>query len=300
MPVWFGIIVAFVSTAIMNFGLALQKRGAAGVPKIGRDRGAGRALFTNRTWLLGLGGLLLGWGLYFYSAKIAPISVVQPALGMGLVVLALFSVFYLKERIKPVEWASLACMIAGMVLLGVSAVGDKSAGEIDWTWLLVITGVVLALTGLSVLLTRLGRLGGMRKDALLGIISGLFIGTGALYMRALILSLDEGEKLVAYAVCLPVMIASYVVGIGIMQSGFQHGKALVVVGLEAVLNKVVAIIGGIVALGELMPESGALTAMRITAFVLILFGSAFLSRFGEEELQEAGSGETDEAAPETP
>lgn len=283
MPVWSGILIAFAATTIMNAGLALQKRGVSGLPMLGEEKGAARALFKDRTWLLGLGGLLLGWGLYLFSTKIAPISVVQPALGMGLVVLALFSVFYLKERIKPIEWASLACMITGMVLLGLSATEETTSVPPNWLLLMLVTATILALSALAFALSRRGKLGRVRTDSLLGMVSGLFIGIGALYTRAMFLSLDDGQKILGFGLCLPVLIAANIIGIGIMQRGFQHGKALVVVGLEAVLNKVVAIVGGIIALGESLPSSSSLATMRIVAFVLILFGSAFLSRFGEEE-----------------
>ena len=283
MPVWSGILIALASTTIMNAGLALQKRGVSGLPRLGEEKGAAKALFKNRTWLLGLGGLLLGWGLYLFSTKIAPISLVQPTLGMGLAVLALFSVLYLKERIKPIEWVSLACMIAGMVLLGLSATEETTSVPPRWPLLLIVTATILAVSTLAFTLSRRGKLSGVRADSLLGIISGLFIGIGALYTRAMFLSLDNEQTLAGLLVCLPVLIAANIIGIGILQSGFQHGKALVVVALEAVLNKVVAIVGGIAALGEHLPASSALATMRIAAFVLILFGCVFLSRFGEEE-----------------
>ena len=144
MPVWVAILIALAATSLMNFGLALQKKGAASLPKIGVERGGKvlKAFLTTRIWLLGFG------------------------------------------------------------------------------------------------------------------------------------------------VCLPVLIAANVVGMGVMQSGFQHGKALVVVSLEAVINKAVAIIGGMLALAETLPEDPAKSAMRVTAFVLILFGTGALARFGGAELAE--------------
>ena len=288
MPVWFGLIVAFVSTVIMNAGLALQKQGASRLPKIGKDKSSEvlRAFFTNWLWLAGLFGLLFGWGLYLYSTKIAPISLVQPTLGLGLAVLALFSVFYLKEKIRPMEWIAIAGMILGMILLGISAVEEHEVAQPRWSPLLIITALILFLAFLAYFLAKKEKLGALRTDSLLGMVSGLFIGMGALYVRAMFVLAEAGENLLAFGVCLPVMVGANVLGLGIMQSGFQHGKALIVVSLEAVLNKIVAIIGGIVALGEKLPEDELLAGMRITAFILILFGTGVLSRFGGEEVAE--------------
>ncbi len=285
MPVWAGLLIALVATSIMNFGLALQKRGAAHLPKIGKDRGAevARAFFTNWTWLLGTSGLLGGWGLYLYSTKIAPISLVQPTLGMGLAVLALFSVFYLKEKIKPVEWIALFGMIAGMVLLGVSA-GEEAPQDLPrWIPFLIVTGAILVLSVLAYVWGRREKLGGLRTDALLGMVAGLFVGLGAIYARAMFLFLHHGQDLIGYGVCLPVMVIANIIGVTVMQSGFQHGKALVVVALEAVLNKAVAIVAGMVALNEALPADKGLASMRILAFALILAGSGVLSRFGKEK-----------------
>jgi hypothetical protein len=98
--------------------------------------------------------------------------------------------------------------------------------------------------------------------------------------------LEDGQRLMGLGVCLTVVFAANIVGLAVIQSGFQRGKALVVVSLEAVINKVVAIIGGMIALAEFLPEDPARSKMRIAAFLLILFGTASLARFGGAELAE--------------
>jgi hypothetical protein len=60
----------------------------------------------------------------------------------------------------------------------------------------------------------------------------------------------------------------------------------VVVSLESVIYKAVAIIGGMLALAESLPEDPLRSAMRVAAFVLILFGTAALARFGGAEVAE--------------
>jgi uncharacterized membrane protein len=288
MPEWVGILVAFVSTAIMNFGLALQKRGAVNLPRIGEAKAAAtaKAFLTNWIWLAGLSGLVLGWSLYLVATNLARISLVQPALGSGLLVLALFSIFYLHEKIKAIEWISLACMITGMLFLGLSATEEAPSYLPQWSPLLIVTGVILVLSVIAYILGKMEKLGGIRTDSLLGMVSGLFIGLAALFTRGMMLFADADKDLIAFGVCLPVLLVANVIGLTIMQSGFQHGKALVVVGLEAVINKAVAIIGGMVALSEVLPHEPRRAAMQVIAFVLILFATAFLSRFGGERVVE--------------
>lgn len=288
MPIWAAILMALVSTTILNFGLALQKKGAAALPKIGteEDGEVARAFFTNRVWLAGTAVLLAGWGLYFASAKFAPISIIQPALGAGLAVLALFSVFYLHEKVTTLEWTAFFAMLFGIVLLGVSAPQEHDPQLPDWSSLLAVTGGILGLSAAAYILGKRGSLTGLRTDAVLGIFSGLLIGLAALYIKAMFTCLKEEQDLVAFGICLPALIILNVVGVTVMQSGFQHGKALVVVSLESVVNKAVAILGGMAVLSETLPPEPYQAGLRILAFLLILFASAALARFGTPEALE--------------
>lgn len=288
MRVWVAILIAVAATSLMNFGLALQKKGAASLPRIGEERGGKvlEAFLSTRIWLVGTALMLGGWGLYLVSARFAPISIIQPTLGVGLAILAVFSVFYLREKIAVLEWIAFAAMLTGMLLLGASATEEGRPPLPQWPLLLSTTAVVLAIAALAYGLERRGALAGMRTDFLMGVFAGLFIGVAALYTKAMFTFLDGEQRLIGFGVCLPVLILSNVVGLGMMQSGFQHGKALVVVSVEAVINKAVAIIGGMLALAEALPEDPARSAMRVVAFVLILFGTGALARFGGAELGE--------------
>jgi hypothetical protein len=139
------------------------------------------------------------------------------------------------------------------------------------------------LSAAAYVLGKRGSLAGIRTDVLLGIFSGLLIGLAALYIKAMFTFIKEEQELIAFGICLPAVIVLNVVGVTVMQSGFQHGKALVVVSLESVLNKVVAILGGMLVLAETLPPEPLKAGLRILAFILILFGSAALARFGTAE-----------------
>ena len=286
MPVWVAILIAVAATSLMNFGLALQKKGAGSLPKIGDEEGGKvfKAFMASRLWMAGWGLMMCGWGLYLVSTKYAPISIIQPTLGVGLAVLALFSVFYLREKIGKLEWTAFVAMLTGMILLGLSATDEGKPPLPEWPPLLGVTAVVLGLSAVAYGLGRRGVLAGLRTDSLLGMVSGLFIGLAALYTKAMFTFLEDGQRLMGLGVCLTVVFAANIVGLVVMQSGFQRGKALVVVSLEAVINKVVAIVGGMIALAEFLPEDPTRSKMRIAAFVLILFGTAALARFGGAEL----------------
>jgi cytochrome b subunit of formate dehydrogenase len=284
MSIGVAILIAIIATSLMNVGLAFQKKQASEMPKIDVDsKAAAKAFVKNRTWRLGLAGMLVGFGIYAWVAGEAPISIIQPTLGMGLVVLACFSVFYLHEKLKPIEWAAVVGMMIGLILLGLSAAGEHSEGELKIGVLVIITIFVLCIVGIAYLARKWLKQKEVSLEWLLGVITGLFIGLGALYLKASWNASDAGNHVLAYAVFVPATAVFFISGIAIMQSGFQHGTAMIVVALEAVVNKIVAIIGGMISLGEYLPEDPKLATLRILAFVLLLGGSGVLSKFGKKE-----------------
>lgn len=124
----------------------------------------------------------------------------------------------------------------------------------------------------------------MPLPVVLGFGSGILIGLAPLYTKGLFLTLDAGLPLLAWLVFMPLMMAANICGLWVMQAGFQHGRALIVAAVSAVTTKVVAIIGGMATLGEVLPKNSAFAATRVAGFVLILLGTAVLSRFGGEQV----------------
>lgn len=275
------IILAFVATVLINLGFALQKRGAslAELPDGGR-----RKLVTIRVWRTGLFIMLAGWAMYFVSARFAPISVIQSVLGAGLAALALFSVFYLKEKVSAAEWAAFAAMMAGVTLLGLSA-GEAVAAPAPRA--LPVFGFSAAVAAAAAGLFVLGRREtAARPGVTLGLAAGLLIGLGSMHIKALYNfagpeAAAGGSDLIAFGLCLPLLIAGNILGIVVVQYGFRKGRALVVVPVQQVTNKVIVILGGMLTLGESLPADPLDAGMRVAGFALVILATAALARFGQ-------------------
>jgi hypothetical protein len=67
------------------------------------------------------------------------------------------------------------------------------------------------------------------------------------------------------------------------QGGFQRGRAITVTAILAVSNKVIAIFGGMFALGEVLPENAFKQGLRVTALAALLAGTVLLARFNKQE-----------------
>ncbi len=79
--------------------------------------------FTARTWIfLVLSGLATGasWICYFRALKVGDASLVAPVDKLSVVLVALFAVAFLGERLSGVQWFGLALVGSGAVILAAS------------------------------------------------------------------------------------------------------------------------------------------------------------------------------------
>jgi uncharacterized membrane protein len=286
MSIWAAIGLSVLATCCYQVGMVMQKIAADRLPRLGlalRQGAVYRAFMRSPLWLGGFAVTTTGWAFFLKAIANAPVSIVQPVLGFGLALLALFSVVFLHERLRATEWAGIALMMAGIVLLGVSGSGEpRAAAGMSLPALLAVSVVLLGGLAAAVPLGRTGR--AVPLPVILGFGSGVLIGLGALYTKGFFLSLDGGVPALAWFVFLPFMLVANIAGVWVQQAGFQQGRALIVVAMNAVTNKVVTILGGMAILGELLPVEPTLAGARLVGFVTILAGTIVLARFGGEQV----------------
>jgi drug/metabolite transporter (DMT)-like permease len=287
--IWTAIALSVTATSCYQVGMVLQKVGADRLPRLRltlRQAEVYRAFLSSPIWLGGLAITAAGWVFFLKAIANAPVSIVQPVLGCGLALLALFSVIFLHERLRVGEWGGVALMVAGIVLLGISGSGESPQGtDVSLVVLLVVSLLLLLVLAGAVSVARSARR--VPLPVILGSGAGMLIGLAALYTKGFFLSLAAGTPWLAWLVFLPVMMIANIAGIWVQQAGFQHGRALIVVAMNAVTNKVVTIIGGMMTLGEFLPGDANLAIARLAGFVTILAGTTILTRFGGAEMGQA-------------
>src|SRR5690242_10786920 len=74
-------------------------------------------------WVAGTVIAVAGWPLQLLAYALAPVTVVQPCLALGLVLLLAAGSRALGEPIGPRQWAAAGAVVAGVVALGLSGVG---------------------------------------------------------------------------------------------------------------------------------------------------------------------------------
>jgi hypothetical protein len=142
-----GIICAIGASALYNTSIALQaleardvgEEHALRVSLIGR-------LIKNPRWLLATGIGLLGWPLEIAALLLAPLTVVQPCLACGLVLLLWLGVTRLGEKPGRREYGAVAAILVGVAGLAWAApertIGHAGAGPIAIALVLVTIPVV--------------------------------------------------------------------------------------------------------------------------------------------------------------
>ena len=190
-----GIAAAVVASLLYNTSIALQALQAREVPQEHGLRPSllGR-LLRNRRWLAATGLGLLGWPLEIVALLLAPLTVVQPCIASGLILLLWLGTTRLGETPGRRELLAVAAIIAGIAGVAWAApersTDHAGAGAI---------AVALALVAVPILAPYVFR----RRAGVVGTLAVLSAGCGyawtAIASKLLTDGLAAGAVLVAIA-----------------------------------------------------------------------------------------------------
>jgi len=142
-----GLGVACTASAFYDVAVALQALDARAVPASHSLRLSLLARLARRPrWVAGLLLGLLGFPLQIYALTLAPITVVQPALALGLVLLLALGVHLLDESVGGREIVAVSAILAGIAGIAWAAPlrGDNLA-DVRLAPALVILGALAAI-----------------------------------------------------------------------------------------------------------------------------------------------------------
>jgi hypothetical protein len=190
-----GIVAAVGASLLYNTSIALQALEARQVPGEHALRPSllGR-LVRNRRWLGATGLGLLGWPLEIAALLLAPLTVVQPCLVSGLILLLWLGATKLGEAPGRREIVAVAAIVAGIA--GVAwAAPERTTDHAGTAAILLALGLVAIPIALPYLLRR--------KGAAIGLLAVLSAGFGyawtAIASKLLTDELAAGSLIVAAA-----------------------------------------------------------------------------------------------------
>jgi len=291
--IWFALILLGLCALLWDAGIVLQKLAVDALPPIRLNRGLGRAvhgLLTSGKWMGGLGASAVGWGLFAYALTFTPVSVARAIQGSGFVILAVFSRLFLRHRLTPAEWLGVALITAGIAALGFA---ESSAGSAS---VHIAVPRLLAGAGVCVLVSLLVAAAPATRRSVVTVsaTAGILLGLGDVATK-LVLELVSGYGIGAGASAAAVsLVAFYVGGFLVLSRAYQRGRAIVATAVSDLCARLVAIVLGILGLGEALGSTPRLRALAIMGYAAVLSGALLLSRFGGEQLASAFAGHADD------
>jgi enterochelin esterase-like enzyme len=268
-----GLALALAAALALDGGFVLQHQAASRLPPLTlrRPRRSLESLLAARRWLAGFVLGLGGWVLYLVALGHAPLSLVQAATasGIGLLVLGLA----VARRRVPPRRESVAALIAtgGLAALGLSLLGSGAARHVPlpgagvWALAAVVAACVA-------LLVRHGSAGAG------GTAAGSCYGLGDVATKAFLIALPHhpGVGAVAASPYLWLTLASHGSGFLILQRSFQRGGVVAAVAPMTAAMNLLPIAAGVLVLGDPLPRSAPVLALRLGAFAAAAAGAALL------------------------
>ncbi|MGY4390068.1 drug/metabolite transporter (DMT)-like permease [Streptomyces sp. TE12347] len=267
-----GMICALGAAVCFGTASVLQAV-AARAAEPGTGSGVDTALFLRavRQWRY-LAGLALdgaGFVLQIIALRHVPIYAVGAALAASLAVTAVVAARLLRVRLSRTEWAAVAVVCAGLLMLGLSA-GEEGTG----TGSLALKLGLLAVAGLVLLV---GVVAGRLPDGPRALVLGLAAGTGFGVVEVSVRLIDSPWDLrnpALYALLLGGGAAFLLLTSALARGSVTVATAGMVLG-ETIGPAVV----GVAWLGDSTREG--LAWLAVTGFVVAVAGSLALARFGE-------------------
>lgn len=286
-----GLCGAFAAALCYGTGSVLQAIAARDADSVeGLDARLLLTLLRSWRYILGVGLDGLGFVLSLAAVRTLPLFVVQSIVASFLAITAVLGVVVLGMRLSRVDKVALVVVLAGLVLVALSAAEDRTvevSSVEEW-------GVLMAAAALAVVAVPLARVPGPAGAAALGGVAGLAFGATAVAARILpsslsfdrpVASLEEVARHPAtYALALGGIVALLAYSTALQRGSVTQATAPLVVG-ETVAPALV----GLLLLGdEPRPGWGWVAAV---GFGLAVVGALALSGHGEvSEEQTDGAG----------
>lgn len=287
-----GIPFALAGAVCMSVGAQYQHRGVTKVERLSGAKGATglsmsqvKGLLTRPSWLIGT--VLLGLAILFQLAalSVAPLIVVQPLGAIALVITTLLNARVSGHSPTRKSIISIVACVGGIFLFVFLAAVFATEKDVTTENLFVILGtlvaVIVVLGGCWLVLRR-------RMRALFYVIgAGILYGFVATLAKAVIKRVQAENFDWLTLVCVIALIAATVVGAYFVQTAYSSGPPDLVIAGLTVVDPLVAVIIGIVVLGE----AAAAPAWVMIAFVVIgavaVWGVVGLARYHPQVLSDS-------------
>jgi drug/metabolite transporter (DMT)-like permease len=270
-----GILLALACALATNIGFLYKHRGACAAPAVDvrRPFRTTRSLYASRWFAIGMLVAAVAWGFHVAAMAVAPLSVVQPVLAGGVVLLAVMAERTLGIRVGRRQWLGLGLTAAGLMLLGLTLPATHGAnsrfslpGMIAFESALIIVGALLIMG------PRIGA-PAEHHGFMLGAAAGIMFGVSDVAIKA-ITGLMGTEGIAALlSPWVLVILAASVAAFFASAKGLQDGQAVPVIAITGTAASIAGIVGGIIVFGDPMPGNPIVIVLQCVAFAFVVFAA---------------------------
>ncbi|MHA2197472.1 MAG: DMT family transporter [Promethearchaeota archaeon] len=262
-----GITLGFIAYSALYLGKCFQKHGIEGFKDQGKvsikNRHGGIWIFG--TFLASI-HMFVQWAALFF----APINLVAPIEGLGLVVLVVFSYYFLKESIFRLQLIGITLIIIGTVFI---TFFNTNPSEILFSSLKVVPFLIITLSiiPIELIIVGMGRIYDFKRQGLvLAITAGTFMALQTVTKR---ITAIPNSTLSLIFIFITFLFA--VLTLLTTQYAFAKANANLVVPSFTSASIIIAIVTSSISLSEIIVE------IQLVGFVLIVFGVIFLTAFSK-------------------
>ena len=301
-----GIILALFATFCFNFGIVLQKKGLKqGLPELTLEEGVSGLgasfgkYFKNKFWAIGFALGIIGWIPYVIAQGMVGVIVVQPVMGVGLVILVIFANIMLDEKISYFELIAIGMMIIAPVLIAFSGVSDVQIDLIGFLLPFFVFLIILIVAIIACITIGRKQQNSEWSSILKIFVAGLLGSLAAVFTNIFAQALSDASiNLISFFGWAEVLFGIFwfeyfhfwvflgLYGLGFFfltsmifqNNGMQKGKAVILWPIQNSISLIVPVIAGFVVFGQTLTNS----ILYLLAIILIIVATIVLSKFQAE------------------
>jgi drug/metabolite transporter (DMT)-like permease len=288
-----GFVLALAAACCYETGYALQALEARKAPpeRALRPSLVGH-LLGRPVWVAGIALALLGWPLQIAALSQAPLTLVQPVLALGLLLLLALGVRVLGERVGPRELVAVLLIIGSVAVFAWAA--PRDSGEVERS-----AGLVVALAILIAATLAPYAIGVLRRGAnpMLLLVASAGAADGLAAFVAKIVAEDASDgALVGVVLWAGLVAAVVIVGLISESTALQRFAATRVAPTVLVMQIVIPVVLAPLVGGEGWggtPLNGAVLGAALVAIALgagLLASSPAVAQLAVGEAEDRGSG----------
>lgn len=270
-----GLALAVACALTTNLGFLYKHRGACAAPAVDflHPLRCGRQLFASRLFALGMLVAGASWLFHVGALALIPLTVVQPVLAGGVVLLAIMAERMLGLRVGARQWAGLGMTAIGLILLGISLPAVHGAhSRFSVPGMIAFEGALITAGALLIMGRRIGA-PAHHHGVMLGAAAGILFGVCDVGTKALSGIVASHGPLALLSPWLLVTAAASVIAFYASAKSLQDGEAVPVIAVTSTAATVSGIFGGIVVFGDPIPASALGVVLEGLAFALVIFAA---------------------------